>query len=517
MTQTIKALHQRKSRNILILAVLMVLLIVSVWIYPRARSMYHLGKGGAYLSTVEYDISSYPCEIQYNLMGDQKVKAQQAKAHLERALNYGGNAQVLYLLGRLNCLLNDPNAAVNAYEHYHRLRPVNPLGAIELGFAYELSGQLSKAGEAWMTAGLEPGEFIDRSVKAFYQHQDLETSKTDLYRAIAMNGSSGLPHLLMGRIIEESGDQDEATIWIERGLSLLPDLDSFQDALTIARQYQDSRLTRILLEDAVQHFPEYVNFRYELARIYRGIGEKSMAKSIIDQALALDQSPEFQNLMLAASIYIDNNEPAAAVQTYQSATEVAANNAELYRAYFELGKAAFANGEGVDQAIAYIERAIAIDSKPGLPFFEIANFLAGERRFEEADRWIQEALSREPQTNWWFLRRADIARRSGDLPRAITLYEETVERFPGYALAYHQMAWAYHEIGRHQDAVNSIERSQELFAPDIPHWSHLRAALIYEASGDYEKALTSFEAVLTLQPGEQQAREGVARIRAIIP
>ena len=76
----------------------------------------------------------FPVEI-----GDSiRLKGEAAREHLEKAIELSPNQSYPYLLlGRTQCLLGEPANAIQSYLTYRSLRPNNPLGHLELGFALE--------------------------------------------------------------------------------------------------------------------------------------------------------------------------------------------------------------------------------------------------------------------------------------------------------------------------------------------------------------------------------------------
>ncbi|MGD8751615.1 MAG: hypothetical protein PVG14_09350, partial [Anaerolineales bacterium] len=103
--------------------------------------------------------------------------AQKARGHLERSLDYKSNYSHTYLqLGRIDCLLEDFDSTLEAYQSYTELRPDNPLGHVELGFVYEkictTNGSISENEYCYDNTLLEQineqWQYIDNIVNNFF-------------------------------------------------------------------------------------------------------------------------------------------------------------------------------------------------------------------------------------------------------------------------------------------------------------------------------------------------------------
>jgi tetratricopeptide (TPR) repeat protein len=92
----------------------------------------------------------------------KQVQLIEAIAYLQKAIKYNSkSAQSHLILGRLYCLLGEPRSAVDAYLMYTELRPDNPLGHLELAFAYEANNNIADAIVEWKTGGVTSSELID--------------------------------------------------------------------------------------------------------------------------------------------------------------------------------------------------------------------------------------------------------------------------------------------------------------------------------------------------------------------
>ena len=181
-----RPLSARRKRTLIAIGIMLVFGIVALlWLRPRALALYHQVQGGSILSAVNQAIpnsnpNDYACFP--DPVSDAALRARLARAvtHLQAAREYNpGLAQADLLLGRAYCLLGEPERAIQAYQQYVRLRPDNPLGHLELGFAYALDSQKAALAE-WQKAGVTPAQVLSNAEQAFNQKN--YRSAADWYR-----------------------------------------------------------------------------------------------------------------------------------------------------------------------------------------------------------------------------------------------------------------------------------------------------------------------------------------------
>lgn len=186
-------LYLTRKYFIVIFGVILITGIVATfWLFPRALALYHQVKGGMILSQVmqpylKNNPGSFACEIGA-LSGDRaKSKLKQAIAHLVAARGYDPSlAQTYLLLGRVFCLRGEIDNAVDAFKTYVSLRSSNPLGHLELGFAYEAQGNTIAAANQWKVSQIALDDFMTIGFKA-YQAKRFSTA-IQWYKRASLSG-----------------------------------------------------------------------------------------------------------------------------------------------------------------------------------------------------------------------------------------------------------------------------------------------------------------------------------------
>jgi tetratricopeptide (TPR) repeat protein len=122
-----------------------------------------------------------------------------------------------------------------------------------------------------------------------------------------------------------------------------------------------------------------------------------------------------------------------------------------------------------------------------------------ERRYPEADDYYVQALEKNPQASWGWVLRGNTARESGDLEKAIAIYQSGIAQFPNEAALYYELAWAYHLNNQPQKAVAAIEEALKLIeTPNVSYY--LRAGIIYESGSLFENANLIYKKILIIDP-----------------
>jgi tetratricopeptide (TPR) repeat protein len=180
-------------------------------------------------------------------------------------------------------------------------------------------------------------------------------------------------------------------------------------------------------------------------------------------------------------------------------------------AHIGLGWARYERGDGLEAAMSEFQKAINAPKSQGNGQLAIAQVLTREKRFEEADAWFAQALALNPDARWWYVARGNTARQSGNLALALAIYQEALARFPDYALAYYEIAYAYRLNEQPAQAIDAIEQALVLMAPPNANY-YTRAGSIYEWTGDKSRALHAYRQALLIDPQNTAALDGVQRL-----
>ena len=402
------------------------------------------------------------------------------------------------LLGRAHCLSGNFEEAIAGYQAYTELRPNNPLGHLELGFAYEAlcAEGYVKASEdssatiaipscvapdlrpkiltAWQVSGVTEQEFFNAGEEA-REAEDFDEAITWYGRATALSPKWAEPWQRTGLVYQELGTWDQAAQAFQSAWQYDPEVNTSNLAIALRKQ-GNLQIEEEVLRQALETFPNSSN---------RLIWWQSLGENLTLQE-KMDQS----------------------VNAYQEAIREFPNDQNLH---ISLGWAYYESGHGIDAALEEFKLASLLDDEIGEGYFATAQLLVQEERYAEADLWFKKAIEKEPERRGWYIFRGNAARADANLLLAIQVYEELQQFDPNYDPGYYEMAWAYYLLGQSDMATESIEKAIALSATPKP-WYYIRLGLIYEDAGSYDEALRAYHQAIKLDPENPTAKQAIERL-----
>jgi tetratricopeptide (TPR) repeat protein len=486
---------------LIIIGIVQVLLIL-YWVVPRAVSLYYQTRGGQIVDRVlsggektQWDSIACASREAVSTPGNLEILTQ-AVSDLNQAVRFSPNdAHPQLLLGRANCLLGKPEAAIKAYQAYVQLRPLNPLGQLELGFAYEAACQAEMK-----RIQVEPTGRQEQRRCEILAYQE---SMVGAWKAAGVTLQDFID---TGETANENGRIEDALSWFRRGSEFSPASGApwFYIGKLYASQDEQSISTDAYLASFELGYTESIN---ALVEIYTSIGDDNSLVGILSQAL--ERFPGHQDRAqwwnLLGKEYLEQMDWETAIQVYEQGIVEFPENPQLH---VYLGQAYYDGGKGVEVAIGEVERAIEINPDLGIGYYTLARIMAREKRYAEADIWYERALEKIPAENWWRLARANTARISGNYSLAEQEYLKIIERSRTFVSAYYELAWLYRLLDIQGKAIESIEQAIALTSTPKQEY-YIRAGEIYEWAGDNEKALEAYRQALSLNPDNTVAKSKI--------
>jgi serine/threonine-protein kinase len=158
------------------------------------------------------------------------------------------------------------------------------------------------------------------------------------------------------------------------------------------------------------------------------------------------------------------------------------------------------------QAESSFARAVALNPNYAAARHWYAIYLVQIGRFTEARREVDYAQSLEPTSPAVATARGVVLYVSRDFESSVAQYLDAIAAAPDFAPAHSALAEAYTVLNRHDEALRSMKRAQELQA--APGRSRGIEAYIMAAAGDRDGALRVLsEAEAALDPGEPGATD----------
>jgi len=182
---------------------------------------------------------------------------------------------------------------------------------------------------------------------------------------------------------------------------------------------------------------------------------------------------------------------------------------EIVEAHIMLGNMSTKAGRD-DQAVAAFQRALALDADNQNAAFNLALAYKTAGRTEAAEAGFERVLALNPRDTKARYQLADIWMTRGELTRAQAALEravaDNIER-PAFQT---KLAECYIELKRYDDAERALLAALK-DKPDAP-MAHYDLALIHEARGQPQQAITEYEAEIARNRRTYQAQFNLAKL-----
>lgn len=142
--------------------------------------------------------------------------------------------------------------------------------------------------------------------------------------------------------------------------------------------------------------------------------------------------------------------------------------------------------------------------------FEEAHHAMLAGRFDEARQTLEGVLAGDPRNSVFIGQLGEVCRRSGDLPRAIELYQTSVALGPDDPDAHYNLAVTLQEAGRYDEAFEALSTAIRL-DPKRPE-AHNALGLSLAARGDLEGAREQLATAVGLDPHNARALNNLGNV-----
>jgi tetratricopeptide (TPR) repeat protein len=274
------------------------------------------------------------------------------------------------------------------------------------------------------------------------------------------------------------------------------------------------------LNDAVAEYREALRYRPDFAEAHVGLGNAWMKlpghqnEAVAEFQEALRLKPEYAEAHYSlGNVWLDTpGRLNDAVMRYQEAIRL---KPDLAEAHSNLGNALSAMPGHLNDAIAQYQEAIRLKPDLATAHFNLANALSSAPgRLNDALAQYQEALRLQPNypEAHYNLGNA-LINVPGRLNDVIAQYQEAVRLQPGYVEARLNLGNALYVAGRLPEAVTQFSETLRL-RPDLADAHFNLAMALLNLPGRSAEARTHLEAVLRLQPNNQEAAQLLAKLRS---
>jgi adenylate cyclase len=289
--------------------------------------------------------------------------------------------------------------------------------------------------------------------------QTLERALTLVHQALALDDSLPIAHSLLGYVHAQKQQYDQAIAEGERAIALDPNnADSYArqaDVLNNAGRFEDALQ---LIEQAMRLNPRYP-FWYlvELGWAYSSTGRYAEAIATLKEAISRGPNHMLAHHLLANSYlwqWVSQQSPAG--QTLEPALaavqQALALNDSWHWSHINLGYV-YLYQQQYDQALAEMERAVALASHEADSYAVRAEVLSRVGKTEEALEAATQALRLKPQFADGHLAGVGSAYAvAGHYEEAIAPLKRYLNRYPNILPAHLMLAAVYSELGQAAEA-----------------------------------------------------------------
>lgn len=355
---------------------IILLVLLAVWLVPQVIVLHQQRRAGQLLNSILNTGKNMPAAGFFctaippspNATVNQD-RANQAVAYLVTAISYQPHSSQTYLLlGRAYCLSGQYSKAVEAYQKYTLLRPDNPLGHLELGYAFEANGDNLKAIKQWNRGGVTGQDFFNRGI---------EMVKTGAYgealdwfrRADIMGVAESkcfIPYT-QGLILQQKGALDKAVA-------------SFQDAIQSEAGCASSAYYHIGIfqQDKLNQWSAAFQSYAEALKADNFITNSELADTYLRRGIILK--------------YGNKNERQA-MQEFQKAVDAQPSN---YGALMELGWCYWFLNHNLNKSEDLLNRAINNNPGAEYAYSVLGSIYASAGKIQQAIGMYEEALKIDP-------------------------------------------------------------------------------------------------------------------------
>ena len=259
----------------------------------------------------------------------------------------------------------------------------------------------------------------------------------------------------------------------------------------------------------------------------------AQAKSYIEEAITeyqkalesfLDSDEVYYKIGVA---FYYKNEPEKAINYFETAIE---KNPKCADAYYMIAEC-YAKKARLYDAMEYVEKSLKVRSlfnaKAHLLRYNLLKVLK-RKKFERFIACSKELImffiglpfDKEAKKNLIkgisyirflpvLIRGLAAVKRNG-LENALSIYQEAVDKAPGFVFLYCLMGDIYRALGRYDDAVTEYKMAIWLDSFNIP--AYMALCLCYEENGDYDSAISIYEKLIELQPDAAEYHGNLANI-----
>lgn len=181
---------------------------------------------------------------------------------------------------------------------------------------------------------------------------------------------------------------------------------------------------------------------------------------LIDAGCSSEPATTFTRLMTRGNAFLERQESAAAISTYEQALQLEPNSID---ARVNLAIAHLQHQDPA-QAIAQCNEVLALDSGNAAAFYLLGCAHARLNQFEAALQAFQQSQRLDPRVTALNYQLGRVYHQLGHVEEAVSEFELAVQFEPAHRSAHYQLSRLYATLGREEEATRAMAQHQALLA-----------------------------------------------------
>ncbi len=164
--------------------------------------------------------------------------------------------------------------------------------------------------------------------------------------------------------------------------------------------------------------------------------------------------------------------------------------------------------KNVEEYITKQRMAVAQNPECGTSRYNLAVGLLGQRKFEEAERELLEAVNCSPNLAEAYVQLGGIAFQRGDLDRCLEYNRMATRARAGFSEGWGNIGFVQLQQGKVEDAIYALEKATKFNPKFLQAWTTLANA--YLMNGQVAESIETNRKVIDMQPDFAVAHNNLA-------
>jgi len=278
------------------------------------------------------------------------------------------------------------------------------------------------------------------------------------------------------------------------GLTACGRTETTESLLAEARQYEqkgDMKAALIQLKNAVEKSPENGEARMELGKLQLATNDLASAEKEFRKARSLGVPAERVLPLLGRALALQGNYKDLVEQLTPEAVAKSAPLTALR------GDALLATGK-VDEAKQAYDQALALNPNSGDALLGLARYTMVKGDREGAERFVLDAVAKDPKNPEVFMNRGTMLRLSGKADEALAAFDEVIKLKPDHRSVHIEKAYVQISRGQYADAKKEIDAAEKN-SPGALLVTYVRALNDF-SQGKFSAAQENLQKILRVAP-----------------